>query len=393
MSYNILGINFSHNSSVCVLKDGKVDFFLEEDRLSRIKSDEFPDTLIRYISKHYSINEISLSGVSQYPSIFLNYNKDRKNIFNSIICTDNKLTLFDEDEKLEYTIPSLLKPLFDKYFPKIPVNDYRAYHHDTHALVSFLNSPFKESIVIVIDGTGSPTFNKNLIKFETETTYVCKSGSYPKVINKGFREYYIDEVIKTYPSLCHVYYFITRYLGFQMLEEGKTMGLSSYGKPNPSIPRLIINGRGNPEIFKPNKTENILSDIKDPIYEKYHYLFKDIETCKDVAYRLQKDVEIEVGNLIEKTLKTYNSKNICLSGGLFLNCVANYKFKKRFPDVNFYVEPLSSDTGLSMGVAKASYLFKDKLNSLKQNQPQKSIYYGPKYSRKELLKKIDKYLD
>ena len=72
MSYNILGINLSHNSSVCVLKDGKIDFFLEEDRFSRQKYDGVPLESIKYVSKRYFINEISISGLSYLGSQPLN---------------------------------------------------------------------------------------------------------------------------------------------------------------------------------------------------------------------------------------------------------------------------------------------------------------------------------
>ena len=66
MSYNILGINLSHNSSVCVLSDGNLDFFLEEERLSKIKHDDFPLHLLHYISQHFQINEIYISGLSGF---------------------------------------------------------------------------------------------------------------------------------------------------------------------------------------------------------------------------------------------------------------------------------------------------------------------------------------
>ena len=63
---NILGINTSHNGSVCVLKDGKLDFFLEEERLSRMKYDDHPIETLKFIADDYQIDEIALSGLSHH---------------------------------------------------------------------------------------------------------------------------------------------------------------------------------------------------------------------------------------------------------------------------------------------------------------------------------------
>ena len=118
--------------------------------------------------------------------------------------------------------------------------------------------------------------------------------------------------------------------------------------------------------------------------------FKVTDFEKNLAYKVQQESQQAVGDLIEKGLKETGLKQVCCSGGYFLNCVANYYLKKRFPDIDFYFEPISSDAGTSIGIAKLVWYKKTQDRIIKS---QKTLYYGPKYSKEQLLEGIKKYLD
>jgi carbamoyltransferase len=365
MSYNILGVNLSHNSSVCVLSDGEIAFFLEEERLSKTKHDPFPIQLFYLIHQNFQINEIAITGLSGFYSDFL-YTK---------------------------TIDITLKNLF----PNIPINNtFLSTHHSTHSSSTFYNSGFKKSLSVIIDGGGE--WN-NIVKkgdfegYETETLQIVK---YPFKIQKVYKSYITDnlnniiekDIFSSLVSLTKVYEGVSEYLGFKWSEAGKTMGLSSYGSFNLNIPNLYQNNKGNLNIIYNN---NFKGKLKlDPISKEWHrYPSKITDFIKDLAYKVQQESQKEVGDLIEKGLKETGLKQVCCAGGYFLNCVANYYLTKRFPDVEFYFEPISSDAGNAIGVAKQVWHKKTQDTTIR---PQKTLYYGPKYSKEDLLKGIQKYL-
>jgi len=348
MGYNILGINTSHNGSTCVLVDGKIDFFLEEERLSKFKHDNYPIEILKYISKNYRINEISISGLIHH------WNPKKYNLYISYL---------------------------NVLFPEIPTYNLLDQHHLCHIASSFYNSKFKKCLGVVVDGNGSLKNSSKGLKAETESIYTLDYLNPPSCIYKSSRLINNKEPI----SLTKVYECITISLGFKSNEAGKTMGLSSYGKSNPNIPPLYLNGKGNPLIFN-----NILGYTDAKIKKKYQYLATSKELSKDLSYKVQQESQQAVGDLIEKTIKETNLKQVCCSGGYFLNCVANYYLTKRFPDIEFYFEPISSDAGVAIGAAKL--IWHQNLQN-KTLIPQKSLYYGPKYTKKELLKGIQKYLD
>ena len=346
MSYNILGINTSHNGSVCVLSDGKVKFFLEEDRITKLKHDSFPIKLLGHIVKHYKIDEIAISGLYTFP-------------FN---LNENIISLF-----------------ISKYFPNIPTTYYLSTHHLVHSSQAFYNSNFKESLCIVIDGHGTELENNT---FETESIYKFSYNSPPKPILKSYRT---NNGKNDFLTFSKVYESVTNYLGFGFLEAGKTMGLSSYGKYDNKIPPLYIGIKGNPEVF------NLLKEkTGGGLNLKYSQIFNTEKQKINLAYHVQQESQTEIGNLIEKTIKETGINHVCCSGGYFLNCVTNYYLIKRFPNVEFYFEPISNEAGISIGAAKLLWHQKTQDTTIR---PQKTLYYGPKYSKGDLLKGIQKYLD
>jgi len=351
MSYNILGVNPFHNGSVCVLSDGKIVEYIEEERLTRKKYDELPFKAILNILLKYKINDVAIAGIN----------------------TTNILTSISKQ--------NILVSFFEKLgFPSSSISDFSNLHHLTHISIAFPNSGFKEAIGIVVDSGGSSVQKgSNQYCTEADSIFLYKSPNKHKTIYQNFLngslQYPKYNIGQSFERLCS-------YFNFSPLDGGKIMGLSSYGNPNNKIPPLFKGNNTTPTPFKKYFDKNYTAE-----WHSDETKITDLE--KDLAWRLQTESQTILGNYIEKAIQETKLNNVVMAGGYGLNCVANYYLKKRFPKVNFYFEPISHDGGTSIGAAKLLYY--QKIQDITP-QPQKTLYYGPKYSKEDLLKGIQKYL-
>ena len=364
MSYNILGITPAHNSSACVLSDGELVYFLEEERLSRVKRDGNPFRVINNIINKYNIDEIVISGVN------------------------------NQSPYLVHTGEHLYYSMVRKYYPNIKFSYLGNKHHETHSLSSFYNSGFSKALSIVIDGNGSrnryETQNQKFKSDEIESimihsypysTYIINSTQLCHTLKKDIKSKYYN--ILNSIGIGKSYEAVSEYLGFGRDEGGKTMGLSSYGKNNPNIPIILSKNFRNKSLFKYESREDCQQpNLKDNVFIKFSH--------EDIAWKIQNDTQQLVGDYIEEAIQKTNIKQVCCSGGYFLNCVANYYLTKRFPDIEFYFEPISNDAGTAIGAAKLVWYKKTQDTTIR---PQKTLYHGPKYSKEELLEGIKKYVD
>jgi carbamoyltransferase len=354
MAYNILGITPGHNGSAALISDGELIFYLEEERLSKVKKDANPFRVILDIINKYQIDEIALAGAGRQSPHLIRTNE---NLFYGIV---------------------------RKYYPKVKLTLFEDKHHFCHNSIAFFNSGFDSALGIVIDAQGSNFNYKNHNISETDSIYSCSYPNFFKIIYKNFlsnsyKEKNLDKTIFPFFSIGKSYELISNYLGF-IEEEGKTMGLSSYGKFNSSLNNLFINNYLNPELIRVNRKDpsNFTGIFSNP------YNISEV----DIAWKLQNDVQQIVGDYIEKYIKETNQTQVVCSGGFFLNCVSNYYLIKRFPNIKFYFEPISHDGGTSIGAAKLLWQEKTQDTTIR---PQKTLYYGPKYSKEELLEGIKKY--
>ena len=254
-------------------------------------------------------------------------------------------------------------------------------HHDLHAICGFSHSGFDDAIVVVIDGAGS-TFEYGK---ENQTIYEIYDSSI-QILDKNLVgdgtlidvqncPDYVNK--KTNIGAGYVYAGVTEACGFNALDCGKTMGLSAYGEEDSSIPELLSFSDGGNKNFvlggKPNLEYQgyVFAVLKDyPIKEfimdndnmdclipPFNKLTDEQKTVlTNYAYRVQKDYEDYLIATCQRAVKNCRSKNLILTGGCALNCVANYKLLKSLPeDINLYVEPVSDDSGVSLGGAYQSY--------------------------------------
>ena len=197
-------------------------------------------------------------------------------------------------------------------------------------------------------------------------------------------------ILTEYPGLTKCYESVTEFCGFKSIDAGKTMGLSPYGKPNPNLPELFRDNWASREVLIPDYPNQSRINV-----QRYPEIMKDVEvltkaheegtpiwtqTQKEMAYLCQKESEDQLIRLIRKAHEDTGEKNIVVSGGYGLNCVANYKYWKEFPDLNIYVEPISHDGGTSMG--GAYHMLNEREAITKPiGSEKKTIYYGPRYNR------------
>ena len=363
----IAGITRGHNASVCLLNDGEIVFSIEEERLSRKKYDGGPFAAILKI----------LDYTDKLDYIVIAHTQSLKDTAGKIDFTGDdvytglarKLGLIDRKADI-YNHPQVI--------------DLSHIHHKLHAACAFYRSGFPEAVAVIVDGAG--TFiplnlgNESVTGWETESIYTCNypsnfstlykhigvRGPAPGYLIRDFDSGLYDEPGKTHHALItdragitKTYEAVTQYCGWSPIEAGKTMGLFPYGKDNPAIPSLFDNTSiaplANRNIVVPTYPNGAL--INTGLFEFLDQHNNDdltvLENRRDLAYACQTQTQDQVVKLIQQAVDISGHKNVVLSGGYGLNCVANYHYLQALKDdgINFYVEPISNDAGTAIGAA------------------------------------------
>ena len=347
-----------HDSSVSILKNGELYHFIEE-RFSHSKHASTAIYCVDHIKEYCNyIDSLSFS------NLFFQYT--------DFGCYQAFIT-----EILKIKMP-LVKGL-------VHID-----HHYLHAKTSYCHSGFDDAVVLVIDGAGSTyTFGKeNLSVYQASGNNI--HPIYKSVIGNGElidnAPDFVDK--KTNIGAGFVYPAVTEWLGFDVLEAGKTMGLSAYGKDDNNIPEILsIENHGNNSCtLSPDTFNNSNSEYTDVASIGSCSANIKIEGNREnVAYRVQKDYEKYLIHTCKKALSMSKYKNLVLTGGCALNCVANYKLLKELPDdINLYVDPTCDDSSVSIGGAyHTNQIPSFKLKNLYKGRPLQYEY--------ELLDGEDEY--
>lgn len=372
----IVSVSPSHDASVCVLNDGKIEFFFKEERFSGAKKDSVP-----YISIYEALK--SIRGVVDYCVIA---SPDFKNL---------------------HSIDFILSKLF-----KCEVIDLCGQHHIQHAALAFENSNFDECLVFVIDRNGSIV--NELIR-ESETVIIANKQNYSlKEIYKNYFAYNLGstetikvqetlEQLDSYQSDCRhvcrscfnltqVYESATSLIGQDPLENGKTMGLSSYGNPD-GFPDLFLKSLSGEDYLIPHdsyfiKDQNPIMgvrqvnfrDLKDYTINKVP--FEGYELYADYSKHVQNQTQEQVLEFISHYVNKTGIKNVIVTGGFGMNVVANSFYVKNLPQVNFYFEPIADDTGNSIG--GAIYVYKNKTKDYRNCELKNTFFHGYEYSLEKI---------
>jgi len=387
----IVSIARGHNSSTTLMVDGEIIFYLEEERLTRSKYDGAP-----------------LAGLIKV----FDYVDHIDHLIVCHTCGDNPIL----DWTGECVYDGLIRKLSRNKF-EYQTHNVSLMHHELHAACGYFNSGFDTAACVIADGAGSflslnqeAEWVKNTLcrfiqkpVYEFETIFhVTNAGDFDTVYKHlgsseaiGFNHPSPGFYVTEHPGLTKTYEAITQFCGFPAIEAGKLMGLAPYGKPNKDLPRLIDD---NNEWIDRQVILPTYPNAAQLNFQKYDIIRDDFDTWKgdgsytdiqkDLAYAVQEQTSEGMCTLIEKAHEKTGETNIVICGGYGLNCVANYKYAKRFPDLNIYCEPVSHDGGTSIGAAKKLYY------ELEQTHPPKQelIYYGPQYdpsSYEEVIKDLD----
>jgi carbamoyltransferase len=343
----ILGISRVHNSSTTLLENGEIKYHLENERLSGRKYDAFPFQCLEKLDTK-SIDRISIAGVGRTTPA-------------DCFIGDDVYSLYVKTKENNFDLK---------------VDDLWSFHHNLHAAHAFYNSGFDQAICIVKDGMGSdyPLVGANFLPGtygrEITTTYkvsypanfhvVDKHVAVPFQANNRFEKLVISNNI----GEALAFQKLSMKFGFHELDAGKVMGMASYGKELPI------------EIYKDGFINNDIFYVGESLHDTgVNYDTPDFQSKCDLAYTLQKQTQEHVGQYILDMIEKTGCKNVCLSGGFFLNCVANYYYLSILPeDVNLYIEPVSSDAGTSIGAAK--YIWHKQTGDTTK-RPLTSLYLGP----------------
>jgi carbamoyltransferase len=396
MSY-ILGISaFYHDSSAALIKNDHILGAVQEERFTRIKHDSsFPKKSIEYLLNNEQIKLNDLEAIVFYEKPFLKFERLLETYiafapfgFKSFAASMPvwlREKLFQKDN-----IYKNLQEL-DKNFKDIKKIKFSE-HHLSHAASAFYPSPFNEALILTLDGVG-----------EWSTTTVSIGNE------QGIK---ILKEISFPHSLGLLYSAFTYYLGFKVNSgEYKVMGLAPYGEPKYKdiILDKILSVKDDGSFKMNMKYFDFATDLK-MTNKNFENLFGQkrripekenlTQFHMDIASSIQKATEEIVIKITRDIRKEYNIKNLCMSGGVALNCVANGKILNEKIFDNIWIQPASGDAGGSLGAALAYWHIEKKNNKNNTSDMMSGSYLGPQYNNEEIendLKKVganfEKYSD
>lgn len=388
----ILGISsYFHDSAACLLKDGEILFSLHEERLTRIKHDkDFPRNAIKAGLAKYNLKLKDLDYIVFFDKPFLKFERlletytyyspfDGYKSFKKSIPIWIKEKLFQKDLIIE----ELKNILNENKIKEIEKKLVFSEHHISHASSAFYPSNFEESAIITMDGVG---------EWSTTTFGIGKKNKIE-----------ILKEIKYPHSLGLLYSAFTYFLGFEVNSgEYKVMGLAPFGQPKyfDLIIDTLMNVKEdgsfilNQEYFNYSVGLTMTNSKFDNLFKMKRRNSSEDLTQKhmDIAASIQKSIEHVIIKICKYVKEITNMNNLCLSGGVALNCVANYKIGLEKIFDNIWVQPASGDAGSSIGAAM--YLFYHVLNNsrkLDKFDKMKGCYLGNEYSPNEINKNLDKF--
>lgn len=251
---------------------------------------------------------------------------------------------------------------FYKYYQCAHIPFYLIGHHEAHAYSVYYSSGFDESLVFVFDGGGDFTSTMQ----EAETIYIGKNGNLTEIdrrLQNLAVRHMKDEINHVFPlmpeyvqnlemSLARKYSQITRLLGFGFGQEGKTMGLASYGHS-----LLDFSGVEYKDLRYSLTYKDLIKDFY-AIQQRSGMEFRDYiyEERENIASTVQSFIEQTVISIISNYMKKYSIDNICLAGGLFLNCLTNHKILEQCKPTHAFFLPSSGDDGQALGCAYNAYI-------------------------------------
>jgi carbamoyltransferase len=382
----ILGINaVFHDSSACIFKDGILLAAAEDERFTQIKHGKRPIPFSTYELPYHAIDYcLSVAGINLKDVNHIAYSFNPYLLIEEDKATD-PLTLIPFNPTASLKEAAIVNPwnnlflsavlnapghLVDGYphhlqerFRGAKETDWSWHfvdHHLAHAASAYLPSPYSESAILTMDGRG---------EIATTTYSIGQGNTMTKFGEVGMPH-----------SLGLLYEEVTTHLGFlHSSDEYKVMALASYGKPEfvkDFREMITITGNGQYKIENTNFTERFgPKRLRKDEFTSHQF---------NIAHSLQKVLEETTLELVSWLHGETKSNNLCMAGGVALNCVLNARIRDRSAFKNIWVQPASGDSGTALGAAM--YIDAQERKSKSKDFIMSHAYWGPEYSDAEIEK-------
>ena len=382
---SILGISaFYHDSAACILKDGKIIAAAQEERFTRKKHDSnYPFNAIEFVLKYANLRLSEVNNIVFFEKPFLKFERLLETYVafapKGFISFSKAMPLWIKEKLFQKNLLfNKLKKHDSNY--KSDKNIFFSEHHLSHAASAFFPSPFNEAVILTADGVG---------EWATTTVAIGKNNNLE-----------IKKEIHFPHSLGLLYSAFTYYIGFKVNSgEYKLMGLAPYGSPiyEDKI-KQIIDLKEDGTFRLDQKYFNYATGLT-MTNKKFDSLFgqnprnpekeKITQFHMDIAASIQKVTEEIMINLAKSIRKEYGIKNLCLAGGVALNCVANGKILKEKIFDNIWIQPAAGDAGGSLGAALALwYIDQKNKRSVNPKDDMKGSYLGTEFTQDEIEKEL-----
>ena len=385
----ILGISaFYHDSAAALTIGSEIIAAAQEERFTRNKhTPDFPVNAIKYCLKESGLTIDELDAVVFYDKPLLKFERLLETYYafapKGLVSFLKAIPVWlDEKMFLKKLIHDGLKDIssYDKKNIKLLFPE----HHLSHAASAFYPSPYSNAAILTIDGVGE-WCTASIGHGKNNNISILKELSFPH-------------------SVGLLYSAFTYYLGFTVNSgEYKLMGLAPYGNPKSEetakyadiIKKNLVNIKEDGSIWLDQKYFNYstgLRMVKDKKWEKlFGFPRRDEETDLEqhhcnLALAIQQVTEEIVLKMAMEAKKLTGAENLCMAGGVALNCVANGKLLEKGIFKNIYIQPAAGDAGGSLGAAlSALHIYFGKArNPNEENDTMKGAYLGPDYSDKEI---------
>lgn len=323
----ILGLGGSlHDFSACLMRDDEILVAIEEERITRQK---------------HAVNKKELESAIVNNQLWKFMQRVPNNTLKASVeyCLEYAGIDYEDIDLVVTTDSNTYLPVVNSFQHMVIMN-----HHMSHIASAYYASGYEEAAVLVVDGRGSK------VSYNNKTGYESVTLAYAK----GNKIEILDKVLDH--SIGHFYSAVTLAVGFGILEDGKTMGLSSYGTDT------YLEEMNKCYCIKDSRVEFLwsLDEVKSFITNKLKDVDEDnlFQARADMAYAAQKIIEDMVCYYADRLYKETGCDKLCIAGGVALNSVANGVVYKKLNFSDIFIPPAAGDNGLAFGCALygANYL-------------------------------------